>query len=297
MSSNVITVRLVLGLRSTAQSLGVIGRDTGIFARHGIDLQIVREETAGPVGAHCLISGECDIGEFGAVPVIQALLDGADPVIVLAAEQISALHVLGAPGIDTPGKLAGKRVGVLSAAGQTGFSVTQLLGQWGLAGQAELVELTTYPRIYEALKSGRIEGGVLTADYGIAGTAKYGFSMLADVGHTLRYQGPIVATTRRFIDAHPNTVQRIVNAYVETIRTFKESADSVSPILERHLGFVDSTQARAIQAFYAGRFQDVPHASMEGLVRILNSMPQSGGGLDLARAVDRRFVEHAVKTS
>ena len=66
------TVTLALGLRSTAQSLGVIGRELGVFARHGLDLCIVREETAGPDGARGLLSGEFQFAEFGSVPIVQA---------------------------------------------------------------------------------------------------------------------------------------------------------------------------------------------------------------------------------
>ena len=292
--SNLSVARLVLGLRSTAQSLGIIGRDTGIFAHHGIALQIIREETAGPAGARYLISGESDLGEFGAVPVIQAVLEGADPVIVFAAEQVSALYVFGTRDTLTPALLAGQDIGVLSAMGQTGFSVKQLLEQWGLQDQVRLVELGTYPKIYAELQAGRIAAGILTADYGIAGTATHGFTMLADVGTALQFQGPVVATTRRLIDKKPEVVQRIVDAYVETIRTFKQAPDIVVPILQHHLGFVDEKQARAIQAFYSQRFQDVPHASPTGLARILASMPNVPAGVDLSGVIDHRFVDHAL---
>jgi ABC-type nitrate/sulfonate/bicarbonate transport system substrate-binding protein len=286
-------VRLALGLRSTAQSLGVVGARCGIFARHGIDLQLVREETTGPAGIKGLLQGEYDIAELGAVPVVQAALDGADPVIVLAAEKVAALHLLGSSDVTAPADLPGRQVGVLSRAGQTGVSARKILESWRLSDSVALAELGTYPKIYSALQARRIGGGVLTADYGIAGAAAYGFTLLADLGEALGLQAPVVATTRRFLEGNRSLVERIVGAYIETIRFFKSNPGQTLPVLMRHLGFVNEQQAKAIHAFYAARFQDVPLASEEGLCRILDLLTQSprpGAQIGPGAFYDRSFV-------
>ncbi len=264
-------VTWALGLRSTPQSLGVIGRDMGVFERHGLELRIVREETAGPEGARGLLNQEYQFAEFGTVPIVQAALDGADPLILMAAEQQSALFILARAGVSGPAQLQGGRLGVLSLAGQTGYSAKRMLEQWGVAEAVELVPCQTYPRIYEALAEGKLDAGVLTADYKIAGAIAHGIHALADLGAELRYQGPVVATTRRLRDAQPELVQQVVNAYLDTLRLFKES-DSVTPHLQRHLGFVDEAQAGAIRAYYAQRFQSRPYPSPEGLMRVIESM-------------------------
>lgn len=265
------TVTWALGLRSTPQSLGVIGRDMGVFERHGLELHIVREETAGPEGARGLLNEEYQFAEFGTVPIVQAALDGADPLILMAAEQQSALFILSRAGVPEPALLRGGRLGVLSVAGQTGYSAMRMLDQWGLSGNVELVPCQTYPRIYESLAAGELDAGVLTADYKIAGAIAYGIQTLADLGAALRYQGPVVATTRRLRDAQPRLVQQVVNAYLDTLRLFKHS-DSVAPCLQRHLRFVNAAQASAIRSYYAQRFQSRPYPSAEGLTRVIESM-------------------------
>ncbi|MSQ72785.1 MAG: ABC transporter substrate-binding protein [Betaproteobacteria bacterium] len=264
-------VTLALGLRSTAQSLGVIGRDLGVFERHGLALRIVREETAGPDGARGLLSGEFQFAEFGSVPVIQAAIEGHDPLILLAAEPVSALYILAGRGIASPENLAGGAIGVLSAAGQTGFSAQKMLERWGLSGRVRLQPLGTYPGIYQALAAGEIHGGVLTADYRLAGEIAHGFVQLADLGEAFRFQGPVLATTRRLRASDPDLIAALVRAYVESIRVFKTAADRVVPVLQRHLGFVDALQAAAIQSFYAARFSNFPLASDDGIARVIAS--------------------------
>jgi ABC-type nitrate/sulfonate/bicarbonate transport system substrate-binding protein len=265
---------MALGLRSTAQSLGIIGRGLGVFAGLGLDLQILREETSGPAGAHGLTGGEYQFAEFGSVPVVQAALEGHDPLIVMAAEQVAALYMLGGAGTRKIGS-----VGVLSIAGQTGFSAQRMLTRWGVA-DATLVPLGTYPAIYRALAEGRIDAGVLTADYKLAGEVAFGLRELADLGHELEYQGPVLATTRRLANAEPELVRRVVRAYVRTIGLFKSAPQDVVPLLRSHLGFVDAAQAAAIQQFYATRFQDRPFASEDGIARVIGSFmdqyPQAG---------------------
>jgi ABC-type nitrate/sulfonate/bicarbonate transport system substrate-binding protein len=268
-------VRLALGLRSTAQSLGVIGASCGVFVRHGVDLQLVKQETSGPAGIKGLLEGEYDIAELGALPVVQAVMEGGDAVILLAAEKVAALHLLGAAGVASPRALEGGDIGVLSAAGQTGVSARQMLERWGLAPSVRITELGTYPAILRGLQEGRIAAGVLTADYGIAGAAAHGLSLLADLGQELGLQAPVVATTRRFLRTQRDVCQRIVNAYVDSIRFFKTHPHDVAALLVRHLGFVDNAQALAIHGFYAARFQDRPYASEEGLRRIVGLLANS----------------------
>ncbi len=292
-----LKVTLALGLRSTPQSLGVIGRELGAFSEHNLDLSIVREETAGPEGIRGLLAGEYDFAEFGSVPVVQAAFEGHDPLIVMAAEPVSALHILGRRDITSPDVLDGGAIGVLSEQGQTGFTAARMLDRWGLSGRVRLAPLGTYPKIYEAMSSGELEAGVLTADYKIAGEIVHGFRELSDLGAEFSYQGPVLATTRRFRDKAPDTVARVVAAYIRSIQLFKTMPDRVVPILNRHLQFTNLKQAEAIQRFYATRFQDVPFASAEGIARVVAMFSKTdryAGSVSVDSIYDPTFVRTAL---
>jgi ABC-type nitrate/sulfonate/bicarbonate transport system substrate-binding protein len=290
--------RLALGLRSTAQSLGVIGTALGAFEAEGVDLRVVREETAGPEGARGLIEGEFDFAEFGSVPVVQAALDGHDPLVLFAAEPVSALYILGRRGLEAPAGLSGGSIGVLSAAGQTGFSALRMIERWALPQAPRLVPLGTYPEIYRALGAGEIDAGVLTADYRLAGEIAHGVHALCDLGAEFGFQGPLLATTRRLRDRDPKLVQGVVNGYLRSLRAFKQAPQRVVPLLQRHLGFVDARQAAAIHAFYAQRFQDRPHVSEEGIARVIRSFADRYPGAATLRAADIHdpsFVDAALR--
>lgn len=286
---------LALGLRSTAQSLAVIGRALGLFAEEGIDVRVVREETAAPEGLRGLLAGEFMFAELGAVPVVQARLDGHDLRILLAAEPVSALYLVGRPGIDRPDRLEGARIGVLSVSGQTGHSASTLLAQWSRR-PVSLVALGTYPAIYRALADGQIEAGTLTADYRLVGEAEHGLHVLADFGEIFGFQGPVLATSGTLCDTSPDFVGAMVRGYVRALRAFRACTDDVTRLLHAHLGFPTLQQARAIHRFYAARFRMPPMASEEGLARVGASLAPDNpaAAADAARrALDRRFVDAA----
>jgi ABC-type nitrate/sulfonate/bicarbonate transport system substrate-binding protein len=265
-------VKLALGLRSTAQSLALVGLAAGTFREAGIDLRIERMETAGPAGIKGLVEGDWQIAEFGAVPVAQWALAGKDVAILLAAEPVSALYILGAKSMLTPASLAGGRIGVLSRAGQTGYSALEMMKRWGLPDLIELAELGRYPVIFQEVQAGRIAGGVLTADYRFAASESDDLPVLADLGREFAFQGPVLATTRAFIAEHEDTVARVVRGYSAAVHVFKTRSDIVLPVLKRHLPFASPESIRRIHAFYAGRFSRIPRPSVEGIQAVIDSL-------------------------
>jgi len=270
-------VRLAIGLRSTAQSLSLVGLAADTFAQCGIDLEIAQIETAGPAGIDGLLQGRWEFAEFGAIPVVQWAMEGKDPVILMAAEPVSALYILGGPGVSTANDLVGGRIGVLTRAGQTGYSALEMLDRWDLRDGVDLAELMKYPAIYDGLLRGDIRGGVLTADYRFA-APEGALSVLADLGKEFGFQGPLLATTRQFLAANRDIVERVVEGYCGAIRAFKTRPDIAVPVLQKHLPFVDVDGIARIHAFYAARFSDIPRPSVAGLEAVIESCSQKAAG-------------------
>lgn len=280
------TVRLAIGLKSTAQSLALVGLAAGSFRDVGIDLQIARSEIAGPAAISGLLEGQWEIAEFGAVPVVQWALEGKDPLILLAAEPRSALYILGAKGVEQAEQLKGREVGVLTAAGQTGYSATEMLRRWGLAADVKLIELGRYPAIFEALRAGRIAAGVLTADYRFAAGHEDGFSVLCDLGEEFRFQGPVVVTTKRLAAAEPRLIAAIVEGYARALRAFQQDAKLARAVLAAHLDFATPDGIAHIYEFYAKRFSAIPRPSMTGLQEVLDSFAHQYPAAALMRPQD-----------
>jgi len=263
--------RLAVGLLSTAEGLGRIGRDTGVFARRGVDLDIVRTETTGPVAAAGLVEGAWDFCDVGAAPIVEANFQGHDTVVLLAAEAYGAVFMVGRRGVDAPAKLSGGRIAVLSRGGQMELSAHVILDRWGIRDQVEIVVLGTIHRVFDALAKGEVDGGMLTADFRFWGEHVHGLVPLADIGAEFRHVGPCLAASRRFLRANPAVASAVVQGYVEAIRVFKAERDRVIAILGAYLGIDDRATLHAIHDFYARQFQDDPRPPADGIQHLIDT--------------------------
>lgn len=263
--------RLAVGLLSTAEGLGAIGQQTGVFARRGIALEIVRTETTGPVAAAGLANGEWDFCDVGAAPIVEANFQGHDTVVLAAAEAYGALFMVGRRGVDAPAQLAGKRVGVLSRGGQMELSAQVVLDRWGIRDTVEIVVLGTIHRVFDAMVTGAVDGGMLTADFRFWGEHVHGMHPLADVGAEFRHVGPCLAGARGFLRANPDLAKGVVQGYAEAIGVFKADRERMIAILGPYLGIDDRPSLAAIHDFYARQFQDDPRPPADGIQHLIDT--------------------------
>jgi len=262
--------RIVTGLRATFESLGWIAMEVGIFKRPGLECTFPRLETGGPEAVAGVVRGEWEFAETGSAPFVQAALDGRDTTILLAAlaPLPTGLPILTRPAISDPHQLEGKRLGVLTDAGQVAISVRSALRMWGV--RATLVPLGTFGAIYAALGSGEIDAGAFSADYRFLGPREFGLRVLdtPSPGHV----PVVVGCSRRLIAADRRLVARVVQGYVEAIHFFKTKRSEVVPILQQFLMFKDRAAVEEAYGFYAPLLQASPRPSAVGLQTLLQDL-------------------------
>lgn len=76
-------IRFAIALRATFQSAAWIGTEAGIFLRHGIEVKFPTLEAGGPQALAGTLHGERDFCQTGDVPMVEAVLRGQDPVLIL----------------------------------------------------------------------------------------------------------------------------------------------------------------------------------------------------------------------
>jgi ABC-type nitrate/sulfonate/bicarbonate transport system substrate-binding protein len=260
-------VRIAISVRATSQSLGWIGTEAGIFQRLGLNVVFPAMETAAVEGVAGLVRGEWDFVEVGGAPIVQGVLDGHDPVMLLAAEPapLTGRYLVARQGLTAPMNLRGGRIGILTEAGQTGISARTMLRDWGIP--ATLVALGTYPKIYAALRSQEIDAGIVSEEYRLAAQRAFGSTAFPIPASALP---PALTSTRRLIRRNRGLVGRVVQGYVETIHLFKTNRALVIPLLQRFLQQFDQEIIEEIYEYYAARFQSLPLPSTVAIQQMLN---------------------------
>lgn len=210
-------------------------KETGIFARNGLDVQVIRAQAA--VATMSLISGEVGFIQAAApAVVVLSNLSGSETIYVAAGHVGLDYWLVSLPQIKTAGQLKGGIVGVSGLTGAS-FTATQLaLRKLGLnpSKDVSIVGVGGTPERLAALRSGRIQATLLNPPT-IFLAERLGFYVLADMS-SLPFQNNGVVTTRKFIREQANIVRRYVRSQVEAVHAMKTDRQTGLRVFAKHLG-------------------------------------------------------------
>jgi ABC-type nitrate/sulfonate/bicarbonate transport system substrate-binding protein len=286
---DVAKLRMGIALRAVFQSEAWLGAHAGLFSRLGIDLSFPAIAIGGPASMAGAIRGDWDVCHTGALPIMQGVLRGEDPVLLVTPTELhEAVFVMARREFTTLAQLKGQRIGAVDASGQFGRPLKILLEQAGI--NAEMVSLGSFQAIYAALTNGEIAAGYLPIDLRFRGQAEHGWNAL----NGLKIVGGI-ATTRRFIAANRPLVAGLVKGVVDAIHLFKTRPDIVIPLLQQFLQIDERKPMEQLHAFYAPLFRAVPAPTffneMPGLCEGLVGQYPAARTLELADVADSSFVD------
>jgi ABC-type nitrate/sulfonate/bicarbonate transport system substrate-binding protein len=252
-----IPARFAVAQRSTAECLGLFAAARRLFERRGVDFDLVAFETAAERGVEGLIAGEWDYIEIGIIPLVRLRADGHDPAIVVGTTPMNTNFLMARHDITRATELAGGRIGCLSFTGQTAAVARAVLARSGVADAVKLVPLGKYPKIFDAISVGDIDGAILAGDFRFLGEARHGTRVIADIGSEIKMPGTCVVTTRREIARKPELAKQIVGTYFDALHAFKTQPDVAKAFLHKHLEFEEDVIERIFE-YYRSIFQTRP---------------------------------------
>jgi ABC-type nitrate/sulfonate/bicarbonate transport system substrate-binding protein len=246
-------VRMAIALRAAFQSETWIGAEAGIFRRFGMEVTFPTVEAGGPQATAGTVRGDWDVCHTGGVPIVQGVLRGQDPVLIITPTELhDGVYVMARREITKPEQLVGAKIGAVDATGQLGRPLQALLQKWGVS--ASVVSLGSFQAIYAALGAGSVDAGYLPVDLRFRGEKEFGWNALH--GLTAGIGG--IVTSRRFIAANRELVAEFVKGVIEAIHMFKTQPDTVIPLLGRFLQLGDRETLEQLHAFYAPIYRAVP---------------------------------------
>jgi ABC-type nitrate/sulfonate/bicarbonate transport system substrate-binding protein len=209
-------------------------------------------------------AGDWEFAHTGAVPVAEEVLKGRDIVILATPTlEFSNSFIMTSKEIMELVQLTGKKVGVLTEAGQTSVAARITIEKAGAT--ATYLPLIKFDRIYAALAAGEIDAGALPIDLRFSGQVRYGWNAfpLDEFGTP-----SIFATTRELIASNRELVVNVMEGFVKTIHLFKTRPDIVVPLLQGYLKIPDRKAAEDLYAFHVPVFQKVPRPSFPGIDKL-----------------------------
>ena len=194
------------------------GREQGIFARHGLEIDITY--TPGSLYiSDALRKGEFEIGHTGADDIVADVEDfggGPSSLFIFMGLHSGLLSIVGAPGMTTVESLRGKELAVDARASGFVFILEKLLRSNGFGpDDYKFVEIGGVDRRYQALLEGKVAGTMLLPPFAANAVAR-GCHLLARGDQIVScYQGTVGAAKRSWAEQHRDLLVSYIRAYVE----------------------------------------------------------------------------------
>ena len=149
---------------SGAQAVLWVAKETGIFRKNGLDVDLVYI-AGGPRSMAALLSGQLQVIGTGGNALVAANLGGAkDTVLIATTYNTLVFSLMTRENLKEPKDLQNKSLGVTGLGSLSDFTLRTLVRKWGLNPTQDVVirPMGGYPEILSGMQSGMLDGGVFS---------------------------------------------------------------------------------------------------------------------------------------
>ncbi len=225
---SLVTIRMAelsVGVPTTLEEMAI---EKGIFARHGIDLQVIHFIKGGAEAMAGVASGQLDMGSYG-TPILTGMSFGLPIKIVGSpANKRMNFELVARKGIDSVRDLKGKVVACGALGGGNHQSLLKILQANGLSENDVSIVATGGTDAAMILRSGKIDAVITTEPIRLKLEDEGIGTLIAQAkDYYGRYQHSFVLATDSFIKLHPDAIRNYFSAEREMFEYAKSHLDEV----------------------------------------------------------------------
>jgi ABC-type nitrate/sulfonate/bicarbonate transport system substrate-binding protein len=284
--------KLVLGYSTTGPTaVGLwMAKDSGAFEKYGVDPSFIFISSS-PVMVPALIGGDVQAAVAGANAVIAAVLGGAGLVSIASLANRPYLRLWVHPEITRVEDLRGKTFGVARFGATTDNLTRILLRRVGLENAVNIRQLGGTREVGLAFRHRQIDGAVLAT---LRTDVPHRILIeLADSG--IQYSMGQLVVSREFYRRSPDTVERILRAYLEGVAVLRDPTQK-ERVLKTVARYTRLGETKAVEEIYsdASKYVDrVPRVEAEAVSTTLDFMGKKG--LPIETFADNSIIDKLVK--
>ena len=227
----------------TDESVLYLGRDAGLFKKHGIHLELIFIP-GGSLSMQALIGKSLDLLLSGGTPFVYAQLKGADLKIIAGLVNKMPYAFVARENINSAEQLKGKKVGISRFGSNTDFVVKLALTEMELQPKkdVQIIQAGGSDARMVALKTGAIDATVLTPELAMI-THRFGSRTLLDfVEKGMEYQHIALMGRSDFLKSQTEPVKRFMRGYLESIQYYFTHRDEA---IKKVYSYSNRTTARS----------------------------------------------------
>lgn len=265
----------VLKLRGVYNAVGGVmapiwvAQESGLFAKHGLELQL--KYLAATTAVQAMVGGSEDIGLVGNQG-IDANLEGADLVYVASTVSRFVFDLYGQPGIASVSDLKGKVVAVTQPAASTDYAARITLSRSGLVPDKDvrILYAGSMPALLATVKSGNAAAGVMSAPTTLQAQA----SGLKPIASITKLKIPFlfvgVLTPRKIARENGEAVTRYVRGHIEALSVIRKDRETTVRAMGKYLKTEDRRILDAVHDEYVEVYPRVPLVTAEEVKAVLD---------------------------
>jgi len=270
-------VRLAYAGWETGTAVAYVGVDSGLFKKHGLEIEEVPIRDTLSAGVHSLLGVDILIGFGNPLAIIQPVLSGAD--IALLGSHVSFDNYGMGVNSSVSGvkELRGKKIGVSALGARSDLAARVILRRAGLdpSKDVEVVAAGLSPNRALALSKNLVQGAPLSAD--VAAEAKKLGIRILDV-KAVPVVTELLISTRSFIKRDEDAVRRFMKGYAAAIHFFVSRRDDSLSILKKYFPGDQGMTVDAMYDVFAAQLRPLPDLNSEAIQALV----------DVGAAVDQR---------
>ncbi|HLQ33646.1 MAG TPA: ABC transporter substrate-binding protein [Chloroflexota bacterium] len=279
---------------TASQAVAWLAYEGGYFQQNGLDVTLQYIETS-PVAAAALVNGGVQFVQMAGPAVVAANLGGAHQVMLMGFVNEPLFILVANPDITRPEELRGKTVAVTRVGSSDDFMLRQALTNWGLQPDVD-VKITSVPATQGRVASftqGLVQGVMagVTEELPLTRAGGHVLIRTADLG--LPYQAAGLASTRDYVQAHPDITSRVVKAMTQGVHRYKTDKPFAEKMLSKYIKLDDPAALDANYKAYVDVFPRAPAPTLEGMQQVAKELAaggQSAPAAGVAAMVDPSFV-------
>jgi ABC-type nitrate/sulfonate/bicarbonate transport system substrate-binding protein len=263
-------IRVSLSLGSAQLPLWA-ARDVGLFAKHGLNAELLGLQSAARQ-VQLVLAGDTLAASLSGTTPVRARVEGADTIIVIGLLNSFTLSVIAVPEIKKPADLKGRLIGVGSLGGSPTLLTQRLLKQWGLESDVKFLATGGYIESIAALERRRVHAAVLDPPRAYIGRKKFGFNELANLGQEFKYATTVLAARESQLRKERETFSQFAKAVIEGIHRVKTDRELGIKVLGKMLRSSDREILEETYRVFSGLYERVPYPAPEGIQPILDEI-------------------------
>jgi NitT/TauT family transport system substrate-binding protein len=271
-----------------------IAHDLKLFEKYGLDSELIYVGGARPIQA--MLGGSVDVSQVGGAATAAASAQGAEVAILGTVFTRLTFQIHASPQIKQISDLKGKTIAAGAAGGNSYFAGLVFLSRFGWVANRDvgLMAAGGSPEVMAGLVQGRFQAGVLTPPTSTM-AARMGYREIFDLA-SLDFPFPVISvvSTRKFIEANPDTILNVLRATAEAIHLYKTRPELTLPVVAKYMRVPKDDPALAQSRESLGKhMNETLTPSLKGIKFVLDFLAEKQPALKTknpADFVDLRFV-------